>query len=281
MNRTITVGIDGSESSQQAMDWAFAEAWRSGDHVHLLHAASDGAYSGHVDEVMRDALIEDARHIVGEAEGRIPEAMASRCRVEWVLGAPVQVLVHASARSRLTVVGTHRRGAVTSALLGSVGRHVVRYASGSVVVVHPQTSPGTRVVAGLDPELPDPVLPAAFEAAAVRDLPLTVVRAWSLPPLAGPGLAAPMASHSLGELEEGERAVADDLVQSWAAKHPGVEVRLLMVHGDPRAELVEASRGSDLLVTGAHGRGWFSGLLLGSTASTVAAHAHCPVLVAR
>jgi nucleotide-binding universal stress UspA family protein len=45
--------------------------------------------------------------------------------------------------------------------------------------------------------------------------------------------------------------------------------------------LIELSRDARMLVLGHTGRGGFAGMLVGSTASAVASHAHCPVAVIR
>ena len=76
-------------------------------------------------------------------------------------------------------------------------------------------------------------------------------------------------------------ATLEALVRDAAGDHPDVAVEARMLRGDARQVLVEASARSELVVVGAHGRGWFSGLMLGSTGADVAAHALAPVLVAR
>jgi nucleotide-binding universal stress UspA family protein len=280
MTRAIVVGIDGSTESRHAMEWAFDESRRSEHPLHLLYAASDDVYSPLTDTLMQDLLAEDARRVVEQTKQQVPADLADSTLVEWVFGTPAKVLVHASEEAHMLVVGTHGRSLVGAALRGSVSRHVTRHAKSPVVVVRPAEAAG-RVVAGLDLDAPEPLLPAAFHQAAVRGLPLTVVRAWMAPGNVGVGMGVPMAGLDPDNIERGERGMAEQLVTEWAAKYPDVAVDLRLVRGDARHVLVDASEEAELLVVGPHGRGWFSGLTLGSTSETVAEHAHSPVLVAR
>ncbi|GIJ81331.1 Nucleotide-binding universal stress protein, UspA family [Micromonospora phaseoli] len=66
-----------------------------------------------------------------------------------------------------------------------------------------------------------------------------------------------------------------------AAAHPELTVRGDVLDGPPALVLEEISAQAGLLVLGSRGHGGFAGLLAGSTAVTVTAHAHCPVVVVR
>ncbi|MEV4538759.1 universal stress protein [Asanoa sp. NPDC049518] len=59
-----------------------------------------------------------------------------RVRTSVVHGSPAPVLVEHSRNALAVVVGSHGHGRVTSALLGSVGPHLLRHAYSPVVVTH-------------------------------------------------------------------------------------------------------------------------------------------------
>ncbi|MEW9547371.1 universal stress protein [Nonomuraea sp. NPDC050783] len=80
-------------------------------------------------------------------------------------------------------------------------------------------------------------------------------------------------------LREGARTVlaaAEDRVRRG---HPGVEVTAVLLPGDPRTALIEAAEDAELLVVGSHGVGGVRGLLIGSVAHGVAAHARTDVVL--
>ncbi|WP_410812301.1 universal stress protein [Micromonospora sp. 067-2] len=77
-----------------------------------------------------------------------------------------------------------------------------------------------------------------------------------------------------------EDLVRDATAQA-AAAHPGLTVTGEVYDGPPALILQERSAEAGLLVLGSRGHGGFGGLLVGSTAVAVAAHAHCPVVVVR
>lgn len=277
----IVVGIDGSEQSRQAMAWAFDQAVRMQSRVHLLHVASDYAYKDHIDALMRDEFEATAVAIVKQARSEIPADLTVPVTVSWMWGMPAHVLATASADARMVVVGSRGRDGFVPGQLGSVSQHVMRHASCPVTVARPAEAGGTRVIVGLDPATPDPALRVAFEGAIGRGLPLTVVRVWHVPLFAGPTLGVPASGYGADDVERATDESSRALVQEWSGRFTGVTVDIELIRGNPASALVEASRNAELLVVGSHGRGWFTGLLLGSTSAAVAAHAHCPVLIAR
>jgi nucleotide-binding universal stress UspA family protein len=71
---------------------------------------------------------------------------------------------------------------------------------------------------------------------------------------------------------------ADRALAGLEGPHPG-SVTVKAVHGFPVEELVNASKGADIVVLGSRGMGGFSRMLMGSTAGLVVQHAYCPVLI--
>jgi nucleotide-binding universal stress UspA family protein len=117
----------------------------------------------------------------------------------------------------------------------------------------------------------------AAEEAVLRQAPLRIVHALPFP-LAGVRVPA-------GDLDVPHllRSGADGVVQ-WAADavFDRIEPHRLtteVVEGDPVGVLREESERAQLVVMGRRGVGGIAGLLLGSTASGVAAAAGCPVVV--
>ncbi|NES31758.1 universal stress protein [Micromonospora terminaliae] len=79
------------------------------------------------------------------------------------------------------------------------------------------------------------------------------------------------------QVEELVRRTAADA----AADRPGLTVHGEVFDGPPALVLQERSADAGMLVLGSRGHGGFAGLLTGSTAVSVTAHAHCPVIVVR
>jgi len=77
------------------------------------------------------------------------------------------------------------------------------------------------------------------------------------------------------------RLVLDREAERAAARFPALSIETLLYDASPASTLTTLSHQATLLVIGARGRGGFTGMLLGSVGSTLAAHARCPLVVVR
>ncbi len=74
-----------------------------------------------------------------------------------------------------------------------------------------------------------------------------------------------------------QQAVLDRAVEGFE----GVEIRGILVEGDPGTILADASENAELLVVGSRGAGPIAEAVLGSVSSYCVHHASCPVVVIR
>ncbi|NMH99306.1 universal stress protein [Pseudonocardia acidicola] len=140
---------------------------------------------------------------------------------------------------------------------------------------------GAPVVAGVDGS--DSALEAvrwAAREAARRGSPLRLVNAFgwmSTERVTDPGLGDSYREVLLD-------AARDEVARAAAAATetaPGVQIDRQVSSGYPVAVLTNESASAQLVVVGNRGLGGFSGLLAGSVAIALAAHAACPVVVVR
>lgn len=121
----------------------------------------------------------------------------------------------------------------------------------------------------------------AARSAAMRHARVHVVHAFA--PLAGTREAGlPVLRRAYEELRAASReqlGAAIGLARDTAGE--GVAVTGEMPEDPAAAVLVERSRQARMIVLGSSGTGGFTGMLTGSTAVTVSAHAACPVVVVR
>jgi len=69
------------------------------------------------------------------------------------------------------------------------------------------------------------------------------------------------------------------LAESVQLRHPGLKVDTVLLEGSPAPELIEETAQARMLVLGSRGLGGFTGMIIGSVAVQVSAHAQCPVVV--
>ena len=137
------------------------------------------------------------------------------------------------------------------------------------------------VVAGVDGSADSRVAVAvAAQEAARRGVPLRVVHGFIWP-----YMNVPLGPSEFGPAEGGLRHQADQLVADAVAQarlaEPDLPVSGHVIVGSAAQALIAASADASLVVVGDRGLGAFAGLLVGSVAVHLAAHAAGPVLVVR
>ncbi|MGC9665173.1 universal stress protein [Planosporangium sp. 12N6] len=120
----------------------------------------------------------------------------------------------------------------------------------------------------------------AAREAALRRHPLHVTHAYLWPYVAVPPGAVPV-SRSDDALRRDAERVVREAVDRARSVAPSVGITGEVDVGAPVPALLERSRTATLVVIGDRGLGGFTGLLVGSVAVELAAHAASPVLVAR
>ncbi|MDO5500402.1 MAG: universal stress protein [Propionibacteriaceae bacterium] len=137
----VVVGVDGSDTSARAIDFAaeYAEGagapllgvaawpypWRAQDPKDLETAVLDG--QAHAERLLSAAL--------AEVRAAHPDLVVDSLLTDTD---PAQALIEAAREAQLVVVGSRGRGGFAGMLLGSVSRTVLRHAPCPVAVVRPR-----------------------------------------------------------------------------------------------------------------------------------------------
>lgn len=137
--RGIVVGVDGSETSDAAIEFAAAEAARSGEPLTLVSAwvpvAVPGDFGAYPDLYLTD-LEGIAQDTVDRVRDRVQAAHPQlEIHVHAGEGEPSRLIGEQAQTARLTVVGSHGRGALARFLLGSVSEEVVSHLVAATAVV--------------------------------------------------------------------------------------------------------------------------------------------------
>ncbi|WP_432118800.1 universal stress protein [Streptomyces sp. bgisy032] len=278
----LVVGVDGSEASLRALDWAADEAALRGLPLRVVYASLWERYEGAA--LARD-LGGPSGHVAAEDIVRVAGDRARRRRPDLpvttavVPEEPEYVLVRESRDASVVVVGTRGRSGLADALLGSVSLTVATRAHCPVVVIrgnHDNRATGgghARIVVGVS-DAPTTAVRVACEEARRREVPLEAVRTWRRP--AHETVDHPLLAGSPERLHE-ERA-AEELETALADAPPEVVLHRRTAEGHARQVLLAASHEADLLVIGRRRTGQF-GPRLGRVAHTVLHHSACPVMV--
>jgi nucleotide-binding universal stress UspA family protein len=137
----IIVGIDGSDHSRRALEWAVKEAAiRHAPLTVLVVQPAIAGYTGSAVAYPGDAALADQARKTAQEEtdqvlagvgGSGPESVT----VQAAIGIPAAVLIAASQGADLVVVGSRGSGGFRELVLGSVSTQVTHHAHCPVVVI--------------------------------------------------------------------------------------------------------------------------------------------------
>ena len=280
--KPVIVGVDGSEESLLAVEWAALEARRHSSPLRIV-SAPDVMPRMHACQVSPAEIAAALRGTAARAlDAGITrsEEVAPGLAVDTGLlsGPPAVAVAESGADASVLVVGARGAGGFAAMMLGSVSRYVATWAPCPVVVVREETTAVHREIAvGVrDPEEATEALAFAFEEAALRGGDLVAVHTWYLLPSGQAGALGPADPERFAV--EAARHLAAAL-EEWQDKYPDVRVRQDVIRGHPGRVLASYSARADLVVLGRHGHPAGPGPGIGSVQHAVLDHAHGPVAV--
>jgi nucleotide-binding universal stress UspA family protein len=250
----VVAGIDGSPAAEAAIRWAAAEAASRGTGLRLVHAfvwsEFPGVPLGPSSEApgLRAAADQTVQESVKFAQKLEPGVPVAGVRED---GFPSPVLIRASMKADLVVIGSRGLGGTLGALIGSTGLDLAAHARCPVVVVRPDPDGSSASSAALD---------FGLDYARRHGSQVRVVTAQPF--------------HT-----DHERVTKLDLKSTVLGRPGGQDAELIQIDGNPAEQLLRLSANAQLIVLGSRGRGGFTGMLLGSVSQNVLHHAVCPVAV--
>ncbi len=274
----VIIGVDGSEGSQRALEWAAHKTEVLGPikgiSAYHVEALGDGMGTPGLYNDLTGLLAEDAENQLKRTlETGHPEILA---RSEVVRGYPGPALVRAAEGHALLVVGSRGRSALAETLLGSVTSYCVKHSTVPVAVI-PETTP-------LDGPLDHLIVGAdgsdnaiAAMRWAIRHLApggrITAVHSWLIAPYVVEMVppTPSMSDEARAAIEQSVfKAVEEESATVAGAADIPIEIKTVM--GDPRNVLPAEASNGDLLVIGARGHRGAAYLLVGSVATSLIHH---------
>ncbi|WP_072691637.1 universal stress protein [Rhodococcus marinonascens] len=289
-NRSVVVGVDGSESAMRAAVWAAAVAHRRSVKLRLAHALSNPVY--HYSEAaplfqaeFAEEVERSAHEILDRAERRVrsefPEVTVSSGTYPGPAGL---ALTRLSRHAPMVAVGSTGTGTVGSLVTGSTVARVLHRAGCPVTVIRsgtPSPVPDNRpVVVGVDgSELSSLAIAEAVDFATTFDVPLLAVHGWGIGDITGRYSALTMTNSSVVE-DEQSVLMAENLA-GWRENDPDLQLTTVIERANPSELILKYAHDAQLVVVGSHGHGRLVGALLGSTSQNLLHHVTCPIMICR
>jgi nucleotide-binding universal stress UspA family protein len=284
----IIVAVHDSRSSDDAVDWAAAEAAVQRAPLRVVHALAPNLT---LDPYGAGAMIECTASARSVAEQVLHNAVLRATSVArendvstGVLDGTVTWALGREARpARLLVVGSHgRRAGLRELLTGSVPARLAGHAPCPIIVVPRLGDPvagATRVVVGVSRGgSSSAAIGFAFRAARQRGIPLTLVHVCRFQP--APGARDMVVDLAALDKTLRDRAAAQTIAR-WHEEIQDVPVIAKLIPGEPASVLISESAGAAMLVLGSRGRVRLLGRRLGSVGQAVLENAGCPIAIVR
>jgi nucleotide-binding universal stress UspA family protein len=289
MTGRIVVGIDGSQQSGNALEWALARARLGGEQLELVNAYSLPSYvdfygyHGLAASQPVDWFTEFSKQVLDAAAARVRElAPDLTCTLTSKMDHPAHLLAAASEAADAVVVGRRGLGSAASVLLGSVSNRLTIQAKCPVVVVGEGELPATGpIVVGVDgSEFGTNALRYAIGEAAVRRTSVRAVAAYDVVHhralAADPELVARMRA---GVEADAVDALTRALDEAQGTVPASVSVDHVAVEGRAAEAILGHADDAQLIVVGTHGKGLVRRVLLGSVSRQVLNDADRPVAI--
>jgi nucleotide-binding universal stress UspA family protein len=233
-----------------------------------------------------DELEKECQPIVEQARATAlkvaPDIEVSHAIVE---GNPSQVLIDYSRKAKMIVLGSRGLGGIKGMVLGSVSASVASHAFCPVVVTREDTDDLDRsgpVVVGVDgSEVSTKATAWAFAEASARDATLIAVHTWMDPQVQAAAAGIALTDEDWKQLEEQQLEVLSERLAGFSDRYPDVRIERVVTRDRAVRALVEQAEKAQLVVVGSHGRGGFTGMVLGSTSRALLQASPCPVMVVR
>jgi nucleotide-binding universal stress UspA family protein len=137
----------------------------------------------------------------------------------------------------------------------------------------------SRIIVGVDGSEPSKdALQWAARIAASTGAPIRAVMTWTISPVFGDTYFP----DNWDPKGDAARILTDTVESAFegSSERPA-EIEMVVVQGQANKVLLDEGADAQMIVVGSRGHGGFTGLLLGSVSSAVAAHANCAVLVVK
>lgn len=280
--RRVVVGVDSSENAARAARWAAAEAVSRGVPLTVAHALDlpGGAALPLEPAGYAERRREDGRKLLQLTTDNLHRDFPKlRIDIELSDGSAAHTLSSMSLESALVVTGTRGHGGFTGMLLGSVSHKLAAHTHSPLVVVRGDQPEDVlnEVVLGVEYNQPDAAIHFAFAAAQRYGAVLHAVRGW-LPRTGYAGLTGTYIG-DFTEFRNEERRDVEQLLRPFASSFPDVKIEITAVRGNQVPNLIEAARGTRLLVVGAHRHRGPLAVGAGYTVDGLLAHSPTPVVV--